>query len=90
MDSITRVYCKKYSKGEIRDNIQAIAADFDDISEEELREFITIVEKATFGGKPVSDYECMKCKVLYQNVRKELYDKASIVKKIYYEVYRVF
>ena len=90
LDSITRVYCKRYSKGEIRDNIQAIAADFDDISEEELSEFITIVEKATFGGKPVSDYECMKCKVLYQNVRKELYDKASIVKKIYYEVYRVF
>lgn len=90
LDSITKVYCKKSRKGEIGDNIQAIAADFDNISEEELSKFITIVEKATFGGKPVSDYECMKCKVLYQNVRKELYDKASIVKRIYYEVYRVF
>lgn len=89
VDKISKLLFKKEIKKEQKNWILELTILFKELSKEELEQFITIVEKATFGSGQISDYECTKCVTLYQKVRKQLYLSNNIVKKLYYYAWKV-
>ena len=83
-------YLKLGRKEEMAGYIDKVADNFENVTTEELERFIAIVEKATFSCRQASDYECAKCRFLYENIRKDLYKNVSIIKKLYYLAWKVF
>lgn len=90
VNKMVRCKCLLQKEQEISSDLNRVQEAFPDITIEELEQFIQIVEKATFGSGQVSDYECMKIKMLYMKVRETLYRNSGFIKKIYYKVWKVY
>lgn len=90
LNKMIGTYLKLGRKEEMAGYIDKVADNFENVTPEELERFIAIVEKATFSCRQASDYECAKCRFLYENIRKDLYKNVSIIKKLYYLAWKVF
>ena len=89
-ERIARTFGRLLKNKELWDSIEDIVKVSCLADEDRIREMLSIVEKATFGARQVSDYECMKVKVLYHDLRTEMYKNSSFIKCLYYKVWKVF
>ena len=78
------------SSDEIRDYVDLLAEEFGVFTKEEMYRVISIVEKATFGAKQISDYECTKVQMLYDSTRKYLYINSSCIQRLYYRIWKAY
>lgn len=83
--------CSKFNKKrEFREQLELIQLVFSDIPLDDFIQFVIIVERATFGGRDVSDYDCMKARKFYEDMKGCLYKNVSGIKKVYYKNWKVF
>lgn len=82
--------CKLKKDIEFREQIRTIQLEFSDITLDDFSRVINIVERATFGGRDVSDYDCMKAKKLYEDMKESMYKNVSNIKRVYYKNWKVF
>lgn len=89
-ERIARTFGRLPKNKELWDCVEDIVKVSCVADEDRIREMFSIVEKATFGARQVSDYECMKVKVLYHDLKTEMYKNSSFIKNLYYKVWQVF